>query len=690
MAEPVRTGDRERKLAGWEEAGPAPPAWRISRDEVIIERTSTFFPDQRGGLYEQLLFAMPVMIQALDATGRISAVNQHWCQAMGYSQAEVAGLHFNDLLTPPSRAKLVQRIYPQYFQTDHCREEALTLKKKDGGSLDILLSMTAYRGAKGRIERSVCILEQEGRGNQPAPAPAEPDRRFRSAFDSAAHGMALLSPTGDVIAANQALRDFLGIADSAAPTGPFDELLRGDDRERFLAAMARLLAGESPALKEELRFMTRTGGVAFGATSVSIGRGGNGEIDHFLVQVIDLSGRKLAEQQLQQAQRMEAIGQLTGGLAHDFNNLLTVIIGNLQLIDMALKDHPKAHKRALEAIEAAHKGSGLTKQLLAFARRQALEPQEVSVNDLVRAMAPLVLRTIGETIQLKVVLMPGQPKTVIDPSQLESAILNLAINSRDAMSADGLLTVETQPAFLDAEYAKANPEVSPGHYVMVAVTDTGKGIAPDLLEKVFQPFFTTKPAGRGSGLGLSQVYGFIKQSGGHIQVYSEVGHGTSIKMYLPRKLAPGEETGEAPPATIEETPEPVAATETDPPPRRTKILVVEDQEAVRQVACGFLTGFGYDVVEAENAAEALGKLREHPDIDLMFSDVVMPGGMNGFELAKAAYSIRPDLKVVHTSGYPRGAMVHQEESRFREGFIIMKPYRREDLHNILKEALEVQ
>ncbi|MBL8908919.1 MAG: PAS domain S-box protein [Rhizobiales bacterium] len=690
MAEPVRMGDREQKLSGWEEAGPAPAAWRISRDEVIIERTTSFFPDQRGGLYEQLLFGMPVMIQALDATGRISAVNQRWCRAMGYSQAEVMGLHFNDLLTPTSRAKLVQRIYPHYFQTDHCREEALTLRKKDGSSLEILLSMTAYRGAKGRIERSVCILEEEGRGNPASPPPAEPDRRFRSAFDAAAHGMALLSPTGDVIAANQALRDFLGITDAAAPTGPFDELLRGDDRERFLASMTRLLGGEIPILKEELRFITRAGGVAFGATNVSIVRNAKADIDHFLVQVIDLSGRRLAEQQLRQAQRMEAIGQLTGGLAHDFNNLLTVIIGNLQLIDMALKDHPKAHKRALEAIEAAQKGSGLTRQLLAFARRQALEPQEVNVNDLVRAMAPLVLRTIGETIQLKVVLMPGQPKTVIDPSQLESAILNLAINARDAMSAEGLLTIETHPVYLDQDYASANPEVSAGHYVMVAVTDTGKGIAPELLEKVFQPFFTTKPAGRGSGLGLSQVYGFIKQSGGHIQVYSETGHGTSIKMYLPRTLAPGEETAEAPLDRPEEPPQAASVPQADPPPRRTRILVVEDQEAVRQVACGFLTDFGYDVIEAENGADALGKLREHPDIDLMFSDVVMPGGMNGFELAKAAYSIRPDLKVVHTSGYPRGAMVHQEESRFREGFIIMKPYRREDLQNILKEALEQQ
>ncbi|MFO0991543.1 MAG: PAS domain S-box protein [Hyphomicrobiales bacterium] len=689
MAEPVRAGDRGQKLPGWEENGPAPASWRISSDEVIIERAAAFFPDQRGGLYEQLLSSMPVMIQTLDATGRISAVNQRWCQAMGYSQAEAAGMHFNDLLTPPSRAKLVQRIYPHYFQTDHCRDEALTLKRKDGGSLDILLSMTAYRGAKGRIERSICILEEEGRAPRATP-PDDGERRYRSAFETAGHGMALLSPNGDVIAINHALRDLLGIADAAAQTGPFDELLRGDDRQRFLASMARLLSGEIPMLKEELRFMTRAGSVAFGATSVSIVRAATGEIDHFMVQVIDLSGRKLAEQQLQQAQRMEAIGQLTGGLAHDFNNLLTVIIGNLQLVDMALKDHPKAHKRALEAIEAAHKGSGLTKQLLAFARRQALEPQEVNVNDLVRAMAPLVLRTIGETVQLKVVLMPGQPKTVIDPSQLESAILNLAINARDAMSAEGLLTIETHPVYLDAEYAKGNPDVTAGHYVMVAVTDTGKGIAPELLEKVFQPFFTTKPTGRGSGLGLSQVYGFIKQSGGHIQVYSEIGHGTSIKMYLPRTLAPGEEAGEVPQDAPEVAPAVVTAPQPDPPPRRTKILVVEDQEAVRQVACNFIGDFGYDVVEAENGADALGKLREHPDIDLMFSDVVMPGGMNGFELAKAAYSIRPDLKVVHTSGYPRGAMVHQEESRFREGFIIMKPYRREDLHNILKEALEHQ
>ncbi|MGH6907669.1 MAG: ATP-binding protein, partial [Aestuariivirga sp.] len=224
------------------------------------------------------------------------------------------------------------------------------------------------------------------------------------------------------------------------------------------------------------------------------------------------------------------------------------------------------------------------------------------------------------------------------------------------------------------------------HYVMVAVSDTGSGMSPELLEKVFQPFFTTKEQGKGSGLGLAMVYGFIKQSGGHINVYSEVGHGTSVKMYLPRKFAEGEVMPEITGAAVEAVAETVAVT----PPRGPKILVVEDQEAVRAVACGFLEDFGYTIVEAEDGLQALARLQEHSDIDLMFSDVVMPGGLNGFDLAQAARGIRPELKIVHTSGYPKGAMVHQEEPRFREGFIIMKPYRREDLQKIIKDALEFQ
>ena len=231
---------------------------------------------------------------------------------------------------------------------------------------------------------------------------------------------------------------------------------------------------------------------------------------------------------------------------------------------------------------------------------------------------------------------------------------------------------------------------------MVAISDTGIGMSPELLEKVFHPFFTTKENGKGTGLGLSMVYGFIKQSGGHISIYSEVGHGTSVKMYLPRKISAGEISAETAAnngsLAIEALP-PAASVETEVPKkaaRPQKILVVEDQEAVRAVACGFLMDFGYDVVEAEDGFQALSKLQEDPEIDLMFSDIVMPGGMNGFDLAQAASGMRPDLKIVHTSGYPKGAMVHQDEPRFRQGFIIMKPYRREELQKIIRDAFEKQ
>jgi CheY-like chemotaxis protein len=349
-----------------------------------------------------------------------------------------------------------------------------------------------------------------------------------------------------------------------------------------------------------------------------------------------------------------------------------------------------------EAIDAARKGAGLTRQMLAFARKQELEPREVKINDLVSDLAPLIARTIGEQVLLKADLMAGEPLAVIDPTQLESAILNLSINARDAMPHGGHLTIETQPVYLDEAYASRHADVTPGHYVMVAVSDAGTGMPAELLDKVFQPFFTTKEQGKGSGLGLSMVYGFIKQSGGHINIYSEVGHGTAVKMYLPRKFAPGETIpqvlGVAPEMVepAEAAAEGPAAAPPAPAPRQPKILVVEDQEAVRAVACGFLQDFGYDIVEAEDGLQALARLQENPDIDLMFSDVVMPGGLNGFDLAQAARGIRPDLKVVHTSGYPKGAMVHQEEPRFREGFIIMKPYRREDLQKIIRDALELQ
>ena len=698
MNPPVNSASLNQPFTGWDElrtgaAAPA-PAWKIEKvqSQALADSFVPFFPDQNGKVYEMLLANLPVMLHCMDGQGRITSVNKHWAASLGYTPNEVQGRTFNEFLTPASRARLVQDIYPNYFQSGTCRSELMTIIRHDGSTAQVLLSMTAYRGDKGRIDRSVCLIDQPVSVSVEQPAAVIDDRRFKGAFEQAMHGMALAGPSGDISLGNAAFWTLMAREPSIVS---LDQLILPADRNGFLTMMSDLLqrGGQSGA-RLELRFARPDGTVIQADTQVAIVRSDDGQIEQLILQVADASEKRQAASSLQRAQKMEAIGQLTGGLAHDFNNLQTVIIGNLELLEGKLPDD-RTTKRLSEAIDAARKGAGLTRQMLAFARKQELEPREVKVNELVSGIEPLIARTIGEQVQLRTALMAGEPLAVIDPSQLESAILNLSINARDAMPRGGHLTLESQPVYLDQDYAGKNPDVTPGHYVMVAVSDTGAGMSPELLEKVFQPFFTTKEVGKGSGLGLSMVYGFIKQSGGHIAVYSEVGHGTAVKMYLPRKFAAGETIpevlGVAPEMIAPAEAEVAVAVEPEPEaPRLPKILVVEDQEAVRAVACGFLEDFGYEIIEAGDGLQALAKLQEHPDIDLMFSDVVMPGGLNGFDLAQAARGIRPNLKVVHTSGYPRGAMVHQEEPRFREGFIIMKPYRREDLQKIIRDALELQ
>ncbi|MGH6854350.1 MAG: PAS domain S-box protein [Aestuariivirga sp.] len=684
MNPPINAASLNQPFTGWDELRPSGPAWKIERPQATGDSYVPFFPDQNGKVYELLLANFPVMLHCMDAAGRLTSVNKQWAKSLGYPEAEVIGRAFNEFLAPESRARLVQEIYPAYFQSGICRGEVMTVQRKDGSTAQIVLSMNAYRGDKGRIERSVCLLDEPLSVSQTVTVVE--DQRFKGAFESAAHGMALASPLGDITLANGAFWEFLDRPKNERRAVNIKDILHKDDIAEFLGSVGELISGKVQSIKQEWRYVSATGRIMHGATSVALVRNAAGEVEQIILQIVDVSDKKQATQRLQHAQKMEAIGQLTGGLAHDFNNLLTVIIGNLELLESKFETDEKGGRRMAEAIDAARKGSDLTRQMLAFARKQVLEPREVNINGLVKGIAPLISRSIGETIQLKADAMAGEPKAVIDASQLESSILNLAINARDAMPKGGLLTIETQPVYLDKAYAAKYPDVVPGHYVMVAVSDTGSGMSPELLEKVFQPFFTTKEQGKGSGLGLAMVYGFIKQSGGHINVYSEVGHGTSVKMYLPRKFAEGEVMPEITGAAVEAVAETVAVT----PPRGPKILVVEDQEAVRAVACGFLEDFGYTIVEAEDGLQALARLQEHSDIDLMFSDVVMPGGLNGFDLAQAARGIRPELKIVHTSGYPKGAMVHQEEPRFREGFIIMKPYRREDLQKIIKDALEFQ
>jgi PAS domain S-box-containing protein len=696
----------------WDDADKQAPGWRIERRSIVRTPDMAFFPDQNGTAYEKLLHNLPVMVHAMDGSGRMISANKHWLTTFGYQAADVVGRPFSEFLPSESRSKLVTSIYPRYLVAGEIRNDEILMFRKDGSLATVLLSMAAHRGEKGRLERTICILDDISERKLAEMTSNRSDQRFKGAFNASIHGMAIVSPTGRIELCNSAMKAFLRRDDLETAVNSFDELISTADKGTFLNGMSQLLRGDISALQQELKYVRPDKQEAYGATSVFLVKSESGDIEQLIVQVSDITDRKLIADRLYKTQKMEAIGQLTGGLAHDFNNMLTSVIGNLELADGKVADDWVA-KRVKDALTAANHGTKVTRQLLSFARRQQLDPQDVSVNDLVKSVQPLMSRTMGEAIELSVLTMTGEPRSLIDPTQLENAIVSLCINARDAMPKGGRLTIETQPVHLDQAYADKNPDVVPGHYVMVAVTDTGIGMTPEVLESVFQPFYTTKPEGSGSGLGLSMVYGFIKQSGGHISIYSEPGHGTSVKMYLPRRMdgaaratpeaANPESVPAAPAATnhlsqsmlgshsnmVEEIP--AAQAEPAPAPAaRPTILVVEDQEAVRAVACGFLEDFGYIVLEAGDGFEALSKLQENPEIDLMFSDVVMPGGMNGFDLAQAAQTLRPDLKVVHTSGYPKGAMVHQDEPRFKEGFIIMKPYRREDLQKIIKDALESQ
>ena len=362
--------------------------------------------------------------------------------------------------------------------------------------------------------------------------------------------------------------------------------------------------------------------------------------------VVEAETRQAAERQVTQLQKMEAVGKLTGGIAHDFNNMLTIVIGALETARRRSASPERVASCIDMAMEGATRAAQLTARLLAFARQQPLEPRVVNANKLVTATSELLRRTLGENLRIETVLAGGLWPAFVDPGQLENAIINLCVNARDAMPDGGRLTIETANAHLDDDYVRANDDSEAGQYVLVSVTDTGEGMPPEVIERAFDPFFSTKGVGQGTGLGLSQVHGFVKQSGGHAKIYSEAGVGTTIKLYLPRhrgaQTAPdaARSEGEVPRARDHEI-----------------ILVVEDEDQVRHLAVDHLRELGYTVVQAADAEQALAVLDAQPRIDLLFTDVVMPS-MNGRELAERCRAERPSLKVLYTTGYTRNAIVH--------------------------------
>ncbi len=395
-----------------------------------------------------------------------------------------------------------------------------------------------------------------------------------------------------------------------------------------------------------------------------------------------------AEDTLRQAQKMEAVGQLTGGIAHDFNNLLTIITGNLDTLKRKLTgaaegEDAKCFAARLEkpvdaAMHGARSAAQLTQRLLAYSRRQALEPERVDMNRLIADMLDMLRRSLGEQINVETIYGAGLWPAFVDPHQLENALLNLALNARAAMPEGGCLTIETANTYLDDAYARRFGDVEPGQYVVLCVTDTGHGIPASILDHVFEPFFSTKPAGEGSGLGLSMVHGFVKQSGGHVRIYSEEGDGTTVKVYLPRMMG-AEERASVPAGKDDASPMPRAE------PHET-ILLVEDNDGVRDYAKGVLEALGYSVLEAASSEQALRLLARKQSIDLLFTDVVLPGA-NGRELAVEVRKEYPDLPVLYTTGYTRNAIVHQGRLD-ADVQLLNKPYTEQDLARKLRDILD--
>ncbi len=446
-----------------------------------------------------------------------------------------------------------------------------------------------------------------------------------------------------------------------------------DDREAVLARIHAVIDGDGHTWTDEYRFLHADGSHRTVVDRGFLLRDSDGRTHRMLGSMQDITEQRRTMEELRQAQKLEVVGQLTGGVAHDFNNLLTVIMGNAELLVEELAGNPRARVLAEMTSNAASRGAELTSRLLAFARRQPLQPRVLNLNRLLPAMENLLRRTLPESIEIELVQAGGLWSTEVDPGQLESAILNLALNARDAMPGGGKLTIETGNAMLDDSYAEQHHDVRAGQYMLLSLSDTGVGMSDGVARQAFEPFFTTKKAGMGSGLGLSMVYGFVKQSGGHIKLYTELGEGTTIRLYFPRSQARAETSISRQLST------PVNG-------GREHILVVEDDVLVREHVVTLLQGLGYRVTSAESGQQALAVIAENADIDLLFTDVVMPGGINGRQLADRASTLRPELKILFTSGYTENAIVHH--GRLDPGVqLLSKPYRRQELATKVRKVL---
>lgn len=616
------------------------------------------------------------MLHSADRDGKLTGVSDFWLAELGYSRKEVVGRRFVEFLTKESREHFMADVLPEFSKSGHLEKYELKMHKKNSAAIDIQFSLIAQYDKAGDIDSCLAILTDVTDRKRMERALRNSEAQFREAFQTSPQGMALVTVAGKWLTANKALCDIFGYEEKELLSKGLENLTHPEDLDTEIENIRQMLAGEETSFQFEKRYLHKNGSTIWALVSITLVRDEKNKPLQFVFQMLDLTKRKEVEEQLLQSQKLEAVGQLTGGLAHDFNNLLAVNLISLQLLERSHQDDEKSLKRIRAALNATERGAELTRRLLAFSRKQNLEEKVININALIKNTRTLLGRTLGGAIKFETHTKKNLWKVETDENQLESALLNLCINARDAMPNGGDLTIETQNVDLNDDYAGTHTEVKAGRYVMIAVTDTGTGIPKDVVDKVFQPFFTTKDVGQGTGLGLSMVYGFVKQSKGHIEIYSEVGIGTSIKLYLPVTDVDVSDDLVVAPQDYEDV---IGGDET--------ILLTEDDRDVRDSVKSLFESLGYRVVTAEDAAAAIAILEADTELDLLFSDIVMPGGMNGVELADNAREIRPGLKVLLTTGFAEAAIAKRTKPEMSTE-IIGKPYRREDLARKVRGVLD--
>jgi PAS domain S-box-containing protein len=622
---------------------------------------------ERDGLFTAVVESSNDAIITKLLDGTITGWNGAAERLFGFSAAEALGRNIN-IIVPPDRRDEVRNIIERTRRGEPIEHFETSRVRKDGSAVDVSLSISPIRSVSGEvvgISKAARDIAESKRTERALSQEIEERRRI---FDSSNDLILVTDTAGNFIQVSPSVTAILGYQPSDMIGHSAVEFIHPEDLEHTRREMRAARRGQSKR-NFETRYVNKEG------KAVALNWTGNWSEPvrrHFFIGR-DLTEKQAAEAQLRHAQKMDAVGQLTGGVAHDFNNILTVITGTIGILEEAVADQPQLAAIAKLIDEAAERGANLTKHLLAFARKQPLQPVELDVNALVLEAAKLLHPTLGENIEITPLLAEDAWTALADPNQLTTAVLNLAINARDAMPNGGKLALETSNVFLDENYASTQSEVTPGNYVMIAVSDTGTGIPPALLERVFEPFFTTKEVGRGTGLGLSMVFGFVKQSGGHIKIYSEEGHGTSVKIYLPRATGLQQTAAEVQVSSNIE-----GGSET--------VLVVEDDALVRRYVMTQIESLGYTTLEAANASDALRIIDDVRTIDLLFTDVIMPGIMNGRQLVDEALKRRPGLKTLYTSGYTENAIVHH--GRLDSGVLLLaKPYRKSELARMIRLAL---